>query len=170
MRININIFIFLSRGVVEIYIAAHGLYSDVWAAWTELALNLTITCCLAPFFGIIGILLGKIISVFFIAIFWKPYFLFNKGLQQSVSVYWNGMARYYIIFLLFCSFSIALKNIIIEPRVDNLPKLIGYGFIAYPPLILFYFLTLFTATKGMKYFVARKPIIYNITKRIIPIN
>ena len=35
-----NIFIFLSRGVVEKYISAHGLFSDVWAAWTELALNI----------------------------------------------------------------------------------------------------------------------------------
>ena len=69
-----NIFIYLSRGVVENYISAHGLYSDVWVAWTELALNICITLCLAPFYGIVGILLGKILSVFFIAVFWKPYF------------------------------------------------------------------------------------------------
>ena len=29
-----NIFIFLSRGVVEMYISACGLFSDVWTAWT----------------------------------------------------------------------------------------------------------------------------------------
>ena len=72
-----NTFIYLSRGVVQMYIGAYGLFSDVWAVWAELFLNIAITLCLAPFYGIIGILLGKIVSVFFIAIFWKPYFLFT---------------------------------------------------------------------------------------------
>lgn len=160
-----NIFIFLSRGVVEMYIAAHGLYSDIWAAWTELALNLTITLSLAPFYGIIGILLGKIVSVFFIAFFWKPYFLFTQGLHQKVSIYWKGMTRYYIIFTVFCSIAIILNNKIIDPEADTMPKLIGYGILIYPALIAIYFLTLFVSTNGMKYFVARKPKIYNMIKK-----
>ena len=156
-----NIFIFLSRGVVENYISAHGLFSDVWAAWTELALNLGITLCLAPFYGIVGILLGKIASVFFIAMFWKPWFLFTKGLKKSVSVYWKGMTPYYLIFLLYVVITLFLRYYLIEPSVNTLPILIGYGLITYPCLLLFYFLTLFATTRGMKYFVARKPTLYN---------
>lgn len=156
-----NIFIFLSRGVVEMFISAHGLFSDVWAAWTELAVNLIVTLCLAPFYGIVGILLGKIISVFFIAFFWKPYFLFSQGLKKKVSTYWLGMAPYYIIFLIFCTLTIILKNYLIDQRVTSLISLIGYGILIYPILILLYFLTLFIITTGMKYFVARKPFIYN---------
>ena len=85
-----NIFIYLTRGVVEMYISAYGLFSDVWTSWTELVINLTITICLAPFFGIVGILLGKIISVFFIAVFWKPYFSNNESeatLSSSIITY-----------------------------------------------------------------------------------
>jgi len=156
-----NIFIFLSRGVVEIFISAHGLFSDVWAAWTELALNLVVTLCLAPFFGIVGILLGKIVSVFFIAMFWKPYFLFTKGLQKSVSVYWRGMLPYYAIFLLFTLATLLLRNHVIEPQVTSLPSLLGYVLTVYPALLLLFFLVLFYATRGMKYFVARQPAIYN---------
>lgn len=159
-----NIFIFLSRGVVEMFISAHGLFSDVWAAWTELALNLTITLCLAPFYGIVGILLGKILSVFFIAIFWKPYFLFSKGLKKRVSVYWRGMFPYYTIFLLFTILTLLLRQIVIEPEATTLPRLACYAIITYTPLILLYFLTLSTATRGMKYFIARKPAIYNKMK------
>lgn len=155
-----NIFIFLSRGVVENYISAHGLFSDVWAAWTELFLNLAITLSLAPFFGIVGILLGKIISVFFIAMFWKPYFLFTKGMHKRVSVYWKGMMPYYSIFVVFSIVVLVVRFYIIEPLVTSLPLLIAYAAITFPCLIILFTLTLFIFTKGMKYFIARKPRIY----------
>lgn len=157
-----NIFIFLSRGVVEMYISAHGLFSDVWTAWTELALNLGITLCLAPIFGIVGILLGKIISVLFIAIFWKPYFLFSKGLHKSVYVYWKGMAPYYLIFSFYIIITLLLRYYVIEPKATTLFQLISYGILTYPLLLLLYFFTLFFITHGMKYFIARKPKIYKV--------
>lgn len=163
----LNLFIYLSRGVVEMYISASGLYSDVWTAWTELALNLGITLCLAPFYGIVGILLGKIISVFFIAMFWKPYFLFSSGLKQKLSVYWGGMYKYYLIYGIFAAIAITLKHLVTDSYIDSFSKLICYGFIIYIPLISLYSIVLFIATKGMKYFVARNPNIYN---RLIKIN
>ena len=92
-----NIFVYLSRGVVEMYIGACGLFSDVWAAWTELFLNITITLCLAPLYGIIGILLGKIVSLFAIVVLWKPYYLFSSGFHEPVSIYWKGVLRNYLI-------------------------------------------------------------------------
>ena len=39
----IYIYISSSRGVVDMYNHAHGLYADTWAAWTELAINVTVT-------------------------------------------------------------------------------------------------------------------------------
>lgn len=161
-----NIFIFLSRGVVEIFISAHGLFSDVWTAWTELILNIGITIALAPFYGIAGILLGKTISVFFISTFWKPYFLFSKGLHQPVSHYWRGMLRYYGIFFLFTTIVIILKIYIFDKHIESLAGLIGYGIVTYVPLLVLYFTTLLVSTKGMKYFVARKPELYRIFLKI----
>lgn len=164
-----NIFIFLSRGVVEMFISAHGLFSDVWVAWTELALNITITIilCLAFHYGIIGILLGKIISVFFIATFWKPYFLFSKGLHKNTSVYWKGMLPYYTIFITFTIAIIYLKYHFTDVSIDSLPVLLGYFCMMYIPTIIIYFVTLFICTRGMKYFIARKPLLYNLCKKII---
>ena len=164
-----NIFIMLSRGVVEMYISASGLFSDVWAAWTELFLNIGITLSLAPFFGIVGILLGKIISVFFIAFFWKPYFLFSKGLKQPVSVYWHGMFPYYMVFAIFAIIVLFLKSSFIDTHIDSLISLIGIGSIIYIPLVIFYFLTLLIVTKGMKYFIARKPKLYHLSQRYLRI-
>ena len=155
-----NIFIYLSRGVVEMYISACGLFSDIWAAWAELILNLSITLYLAPQYGIVGILTGKIISVFFIAIFWKPYFLFTKGLNHKVSLYWKGMAPYYIIFVLYSIIVIILKNTFIDTNGDSPLKIIEIGILVYLPILISYFLTMFLLTSGTKYFVARKPKIY----------
>lgn len=159
------VFIFLSRGVVEMYISAHGLFSDVWASWTELGLNLTITLCLAPFYGIVGILMGKILSVFFIATFWKPYFLFSHGLHLKVSTYWKGMFPYYTIFTFF-TIIVMCSKMIIPDMTHSMPELICYGGIIFFPIIVLYFATLFMATKGMKYFVARKPALFNICQKI----
>lgn len=163
-----NIFIMLSRGVVEMYISASGLFHDVWAAWTELFLNLGITLALAPFLGIPGILLGKILSVFFIALFWKPYFLFTQGLHQPVGIYWRGMLGYYLIFALFLAFSVMLKLQVIDPHVTTWLQLLCYGLAIVPAFLLVYFLVLFSCTRGMKYFVARKPRLYTYLSHLLP--
>jgi hypothetical protein len=163
-----NIFIMLSRGVVEMYISASGLFHDVWAAWTELFLNLGITLALAPFLGIPGILLGKILSVFFIALFWKPYFLFTQGLHQPVGIYWRGMLGYYLIFALFLAFAIILKLQVIDPHVTTWLQLLCYGLAIVPAFLLVYFLALFSCTRGMKYFVARKPRLYTYLSHLLP--
>ena len=155
-----NVFIMLSRGVVEMYIGASGLFQDVWAAWTELFVNLGVTLALAPFLGIPGILIGKIVSVFFIAMFWKPYFLFTQGLRVKVGVYWRGMLPYYLIFAVFAAIAVSLKIIVIDPHVSTWFELILAGICIMPVLLLVYFLVLFYATNGMKYFIARKPTIY----------
>lgn len=165
----LNVFIMLSRGVVEMYISACGLFSDVWAAWTELALNIGVTLALAPFIGIAGILLGKIVSVLFIAMFWKPYFLFSRGLHRSVAVYWRGMAPYYAIFLVFLLVALAMKHFVVDPNADTFVRLIGYGAVTFCPLMLSYIVTMLVVTDGMKYFVARKPAFYGRLKKIIPI-
>lgn len=82
-----------SRVIVQVFSSAHGLFADVWAAWTELAINVIITIIAGYYWGISGILLGKVISIGFIALLWKPYYLFTSGLHESYSLYWNGTSR-----------------------------------------------------------------------------
>lgn len=95
---TIYIYIANSRGVVDSYNHSHGLYGDVWAAWAELIINVSVTIAGGLLWGISGILLGKIVSLSFIVVFWKPYYLFNAGLHLPITIYWNGTVRYYIIF------------------------------------------------------------------------
>nr|WP_321522413.1 sugar transporter [uncultured Macellibacteroides sp.] len=75
-------FISLTR-LVDLFIAAYGLYQDVWAAILEAFLNLSLSLLLGYFFGIQGILVGGVISLIVIALIWKPYFLFKFGFQKK---------------------------------------------------------------------------------------
>lgn len=162
-----HIIINLSRGVVEMYISAHGLFSDVWTAWAELCLNISLTLCLAPLWGITGILIAKILSVFFIAIFWKPFFLFSKGLHLPISVYWKGMSPFYLTFFLFLGINFVINKYLLVHITFSLLKLITYGVVVLLPLYLSYFIALLYTTKGMKHFAARNPFFYkHITKYI----
>ena len=100
-RILILLMIFLyisnSRGSVDAFNYAHGLYADVWSAWAELIINISITIICGLKWGILGILLGKITSLMAIVVIWKPYYLFSAGFKESVSIYWRGVLRNYII-------------------------------------------------------------------------
>lgn len=161
-----NLFTRLQPAAVYIFLGSAGLFSDVWANWAELIINLTVTLLLAPTYGIVGILLGKIISYFFISVFWKPYYLFSQGFHKSVWIFWRGMVPYYILFAVFSVLTLWLKYAIIEKHAGTMLSLVVYGAATYIPLLIVYFLTLFQFTTGMKYFVARKPTIYKILQRI----
>lgn len=161
-----NLFIRYQTAAVYIYLGSAGLFSDVWASWTELIVNISVTLLLAPTYGIAGILLGKILSFGFISSFWKPYFLFSQSFHRSVWEYWRGMAPYYIIFLLFIFLTIWLKQTIIEQHSDSFLSLAIYGSLVSVPLFATFFILLFLITPGMKYFVARKPAVYKKLNRI----
>lgn len=163
------IFIFFLRqqyNTVYLFVGSSGLYGDVWTSWAELIINITVTLALAPFFGIVGILLGKIISMFYFYVFWKPYYLFSQGFHKSVWDYWHPMFRYYGLFILFAAISVALKYLLVDQYVSSWATLIGCGIAVVPLLLLLYFLILFVGTRGMKYFVARKPVVYQYLSKL----
>lgn len=85
----IYVFIMITRGTVDMFNTAFGLYADTWSAWTEVILNVGITLSTAFYLGINGILLGKIISTSLIIALWKPYYLFSRGLRASYLLYWK---------------------------------------------------------------------------------
>lgn len=123
----IFIYITNSRNAVDSFNYAHGLYADVWSAWAELIINVSITIICGLKWGIIGILLGKIVSLLAIVILWKPYYLFTSGFKKSVSIYWKGVLRNYTIsFFAFFSATYILKQIPINPY-HTIWSWIGYA-------------------------------------------
>lgn len=93
----VHIYISTSRGVVDMFNHAYGLYADTWSAWTELIINVCTTLIAGFYWGIIGILLGKICSTLLIIVFWKPYYLFTSGLHESYTSYWKAASIYFAV-------------------------------------------------------------------------
>ena len=135
--LSIYIYISNSRGVVDAFNHAHGLYADVWSAWAELILNVSVTIVAGIYYGIIGILSGKLISVGFIVILWKPYYLFSSGFKDSIAHYWNGAIRYYLIFGV--SFIIGFC---INKAIPVNPYTSFYSFILYSSMSIMAYLTI----------------------------
>lgn len=161
-----NLFMRYQTAAVYIYLGSAGLFSDVWASWTELIVNILVTLLLAPTYGIAGILLGKIISFGFISSFWKPYYLFSQAFHRSVWEYWCGMTPYYIIFILFTLLTIWFKQNVIDLHSESFLSLAIYGLAVSIPLFVFFFILLFQFTPGMKFFVARKPAVLKVLNHI----
>lgn len=155
----IYIYIHNSRGVIDSYNHAYGLYADTWSAWVELAINIIVTFSLGYSLGITGILIGKISCFVPIVIFWKPYYLFKSGFKLSYWTYWKEAIKFYAIFFLtFIIGNIISNQIPINPYSNYLLWILYSAIIIIEYLIInLTFLLIFT--KGAKTCIIRIPII-----------
>ncbi len=76
-------FLQLSR-LPEQFIAAYGMYQDIYAPIIEAILNLGLSLLFGSMWGITGVLLGINISLVAIVLLWRPYFLYSQGFHRSV--------------------------------------------------------------------------------------
>lgn len=95
----VNTYLMLTRGVVDSFNHSYGLYADVWSAWAEAIINIVVTVCFAIPYGLIGILLGKIASLIFIVVWWKPFYLFTKGFRMPVLLYFKRIFFYFATYI-----------------------------------------------------------------------
>lgn len=161
----LHIFFRLQCGNLYSFMSAYGLYDDVWAAWTEFAINIILTLSLAPVFGIVGILIGKIVSFALITVFWKPYYIFSNAFNLSVWFFWKKMFPFYSVFVLIAVLLLIAKYHFADIYAYAFYKQMIYGISVLIPLQLLYFYLLFLFTDGMKYLVARKPRLYAIVNK-----
>lgn len=160
----VNLFIMQTRGVVDIFSHSHGLYADTWSAWAEGIINLSITISVALHWGIVGILLGKIVSTLLIVVIWKPYYLFRQGLRLPICVYWKGVVKYYLAFVItFIFMSLLVSNLPINPA-KGFFHLVLFAVCTVLPFIIIYFVLLYLMALGMKDVLKRFPIVNRIIK------
>lgn len=79
-------FIFCTR-MHETFLAAYGLYKDIWAPILETVLNIGCSFWFGYYWGLNGIIAGVTLSIFLIGFIWKPYFLFKTGFKLPVKEY-----------------------------------------------------------------------------------
>ena len=143
-------YLLITNGVVYMYLHAYGLYQDVWAMWTELLLNVSLTIGLGWYIGLEGLLWAKLISVFLILVLWKPYFLFKEGLGMPISNYWNGTIRYIAAFIITLVIGYFLLFNYKEWALKTWSNLIGYGLLVLFSYLLLTVILYFSMTWGIK--------------------
>lgn len=79
-------FIQMSR-TADIFLAAYGLFKDVWAPILESILNIVFSIFLGYLWGITGIFLGVLISQIIVVNSWKAIFLYHEGFKEEISEY-----------------------------------------------------------------------------------
>lgn len=146
----INVFIMLIRNTVDMFNGAYGHFADTWSAWAEGISNIAITLLLAPFMGVSGILIGKIVSLVLFVILWKPYYLFHKGLHLSVKRYWIYTIRYLGLFVI--SFYLGHWFYLFIPIDDSTSFMAWFGKVIFSllPFTLIYYMSMYLYGNGMK--------------------
>ena len=86
-------FFMMIRVVIDTFISAYGLFSDIWAPLTESVLNIGLSILLGYYYGITGVVMGVVITQFFFVLIWKPVFLFYRGMKRSIWLYFGVVAR-----------------------------------------------------------------------------
>ena len=147
-----------TRPIVDMFNHSYGLYGDIWAAWVEGIVNITVTIAIAFKWGIIGILMGKIVSLFIIVVIWKPYYLYSKGFRESVWDYWKGIFLYYFCFALAFAYLIITILLFKNTPEPTLISMLIFGLTEVIPSIIIYLLSLIIIGRGTKDLLKRIPL------------
>lgn len=146
----VNIFIMQVRSPVDMFNAAFGHYADVWSAWTEGIINLTVTLATAPFLGICGILLGKIVSLMAIVVIWKPIYLYRDGFKLPLWQYWRNLLPYYICFAASFAVGLLINKYLPLDAYANFAIWVAKAVIETLLFGIVYLIILFCVTKGVR--------------------
>ena len=85
-----NLFLRICQGAVMPFIWGYGMYGDVWSPIAEIILNIGFAVSFGSVWGLPGILLGGIASIFIIYHIWKPIYLFHFAFKISMLKYVSG--------------------------------------------------------------------------------
>lgn len=102
LLISIEYFLGILRLCTDQFIQGSGLFSDIWSPVAEVSILLIVSVVFGSVWGLVGVLLGPILSAFIIIYLWKPFFLFTRGLKVSIHHYWWILFKNFVAFV--CSY------------------------------------------------------------------
>jgi O-antigen/teichoic acid export membrane protein len=151
----IIMFINVSRLTVDSFLNAYGLFKDIGAPIIETVLNIGLSVLLGYFYGINGVLIGVIFSLFIIVLIWKPFFLFKSGFKSDIKNYVWMYARLVIITVCVFILTEYLTGIIKIDPYFSISNFIIYSFIIVFTFFTFLLIGFLAFTNGMKQFYLR---------------
>ena len=91
--LSINSFLLIMRIPLVFFTNGYALFKDVWAPICEVIINLFISYFLGLRLGVLGVMIGTVVSLVFMQI-WKPYFFYREIFKESVYGYWKEILKY----------------------------------------------------------------------------
>lgn len=120
-------FITLTR-TNDSFLAAYGLYQDIYAPLFEAILNLGLSILLGYYYGLTGILSGVAISLLIVVVAWKPYFLYRCGFKDSIKEYIIKQLKYGVLIIIaVLSFEWIRTSLSLEVHIDSYGDWIKYA-------------------------------------------
>lgn len=157
LLIIIRFFLSTMRGVTDQFIFGYGLFYDVWASIAETLIYFIAVIIGGYFWGLNGILVGSVISLFTIAGIWKPYFLFSKGFHEPIWQYWRLWFIHLIICIVTFYITLSIVNQVFDSNflLENWCYLIIYSFTTISIYASICLILLSIFSKGMRNFLVR---------------
>ncbi|MBP3461183.1 MAG: hypothetical protein J6K21_02085 [Bacilli bacterium] len=106
--IALNIMFKIIKCPIDKFKEAYGIFWDKGAPLFEATINLIVSIVLAKKIGILGVVIGTIVSNMIITAMWKPYVVFKYGFKEKIKKYIFLTLRFYIIGIL----SVLIANFI----------------------------------------------------------
>lgn len=101
--IVLNMFVTMSRGTIDNFKYAYGIFDDIKAPIVESIINLVISVVLVNYIGLLGVILGTFVSNAIIVVLWRPYIIFKKGFKKDVfeyvKIYTSKIFNFILIFI-----------------------------------------------------------------------
>lgn len=144
----------LLRVTPDNYLSAYGMYQDVWVPCVNIFLAVGGAILLGAYWGLIGILTGRLISTFFLMV-WKPYFLYRKGFKKPVANYFVNLVGYTLL-ATGCGYTV-LKITTCYTFAPSMSyrNFLQYGVESVGLYVLFFTILFYIASTGMRRFVKR---------------
>lgn len=161
--ILINFYFSITRVCNDIFLAAYGLFRDVWAPIAEAVISVSISIIGGIYFGTNGVLCGTLVSVLIIVKGWKPYFLFKNGIKERLSSYWLTISKHVLITIITFITLYYISPVIIIDAASNYFNWTLYALIIFSASGLTMLSLMLISSRGMRNASSR--ILKNILKK-----
>jgi hypothetical protein len=146
----LTFFLFINQSrICDIFLAAYGLYRDIWAPVIEAGLNIGLSIGLGYVWGISGILTGVIISLIIIVVIWKPFFLFRSAFAVSPVYYFRRYLKIIGIITVSLAIFYMFDRWFAVKHIHHEGALLGFRLIFYATCSLSLFLFFEKKTAGV---------------------
>lgn len=141
--ITLNTMFRIIKNPIDKYKETYGIFDDIWAPISESAINFIISVILGIKYGVLGIVIGTVVSNTIFTIIWKPFIVFKRGFKIKYIEFIKINTKLLTIGLIgtvICNFIMKIINFTVSNQTYTLFELIVlfavYGIVSFLVLLI----------------------------------